>query len=56
MENRVCPICGNNLKKKIIKKQKTQYRRGLRSFICSECNYSEYDSNPREKAITEGRI
>jgi len=41
-------------KKKIIKKQPNQYRRGLRSWICNDCGFAEYDSNEREQMITDG--
>lgn len=53
-ESKICPNCGDKLKLKKIKKQPSQYRRGLRSYICEKCNYAEYDSNEREQAITDG--
>ena len=56
MNHRYCPNCGQKLKKKVIKKQPNQYKRGVRSFVCEPCGYAEYDSNPREKDITEGLI
>jgi hypothetical protein len=50
-----CPNCGSELKLKVIKKQKNMYSRSVRSKVCTGgCGYSEYVSNPREQAITEG--
>ena len=53
MEKKYCPQCGKEIKLKRIKKSRN-YRRGLRSWICYDCNYAEYDSNDREQAITDG--
>jgi transposase-like protein len=53
--NKECPVCGLPLKKKRIKKGST-YRRRLQSYVCEDCNYSEYDSNDREQAITDGYL
>jgi hypothetical protein len=55
---KTCPSCGKKLKKKVIKKGNTRgiYRRGLRSFICIDCGYAEYDSNEREMMITNGYL
>jgi transposase-like protein len=50
-----CPECGKDLKLKRIKKGGF-HRRGLRSWICTDCGYAVYDSNPREKGITEGNF
>ena len=50
-----CPNCGAKLQLKRIKKG-SFYRRGLRSKVCESCGVAEYDSNPREKAITDGRL
>jgi len=55
----LCPECGNKLKlKKILKAKKSQalYRRNLRSWVCPDCGYAEYDSNEREQAITDGAL
>jgi len=52
-----CPLCGKDLVLKRIKKgRNTTYRRSLRSYICTDCGYAEYDSNQRELAITAGEI
>lgn len=56
MSKKYCPSCGKEIKLKRIKKSSSQYRRGLRSYICSDCNYAEYDSNEREQAITDGYL
>ena len=53
MEKKRCPVCGQPLKKKHIKKSRN-YRRAVKSFICADCNYAEYDSGEREQAITDG--
>ena len=50
----LCPVCGQKLSLKRIKKPINMHRRSLKSFICPSCGYAEYDSNPREKAITDG--
>lgn len=55
MSKKYCPMCGEEIKLKKIKKAKN-YRRGLRSWICTDCNYAEYDSNDREQAITDGYL
>jgi C4-type Zn-finger protein len=49
----ICPICGEKLSHKRIKKGGF-HRRALKSNACASCGYSEYDSNPREQAITDG--
>ena len=38
-----CPLCGNKLKHKIIKKQpkNNNHGRGLRSWICEPCGFAE---------------
>ncbi len=51
-----CPVCGEKLGLKRIKKARNMHRRGLRSFICPSCGYAEYDSNEREEAITKGYL
>ena len=51
-----CPSCGIKLKLKVIIKGKNRHRRNVKSWICTECNYSEYESNEREKAILEGKF
>jgi C4-type Zn-finger protein len=50
----LCPVCGTALKLKRIKKQRNMHRRSLRSRVCEDCGYAEYDSNEREQAITDG--
>lgn len=50
-----CPNCGQPLKKKHIKKSRA-YRRSVKSWICKDCNYAEYDSGEREQAITDGYL
>jgi transposase-like protein len=50
-----CPSCGKELKIKIIKKG-NNWKRAIKSFICTDCNYAEYDSNEdsREQMILTG--
>jgi len=52
----ICPLCGEKLTLKKIKKQRNIFSRGIRSFECISCGYAEYDSNEREAAITNGNF
>ena len=52
----LCPVCGEKLSHKRIKKQRNMHRRSLKSFVCNSCGYAEYDSNERESAILKGNF
>ena len=50
----LCPVCGEKLSHKIIKKSERMFQRSVKSFVCPGCGYAEYDSNQREGAILKG--
>ena len=50
----LCPVCGDKLSHKIIKKSKRMFQRSVKSFVCPGCGYAEYDNNESETAILSG--
>ena len=50
----LCPVCGEKLTHKIIKKSKRMFQRSVKSFVCEHCGYAEYDNSESEAAIERG--